>query len=54
MGVYVAGGVSGAHLNPAVSLAMAVRRGFAWGKLLAYWAAQVTGGFVASLVVFLT
>ena len=41
MGVYVAGGASGAHLNPAVTLAMAVRRGFAWGKLLPYWAAQV-------------
>jgi len=54
MGVYVAGGVSGAHLNPAVTLALAVRRGFAWGKLLPYWAAQVAGGFVAALVVFLT
>src|ERR1700743_3106823 len=29
-GVYVAGGVSGAHLNPAVTLAQALRRGFPW------------------------
>src|SRR4051794_7157109 len=31
-GVYAAGGVTGAHLNPAVTLAMALRRGFAWSK----------------------
>lgn len=54
MGVYVAGGVTGAHLNPAVTLALAARRGFAWGKLLPYWIAQVAGGFVASAVVFMT
>jgi MIP family channel proteins len=54
MGVYVAGGVTGAHLNPAVTLALAARRGFAWGKLLPYWIAQVAGGFVASTVVFMT
>jgi MIP family channel proteins len=54
MGVYVAGGVTGAHLNPAVTLALAARRGFAWRKLLPYWMAQVTGGFAASAVVFIT
>jgi MIP family channel proteins len=54
MGVYVAGGVTGAHLNPAVTLALAARRGFAWGKLLPYWMAQVAGGFAASAVVFMT
>jgi MIP family channel proteins len=54
MGVYVAGGVTGAHLNPAVTLALAVRRGFAWQKLFPYWIAQVAGGFVASVVVFMT
>jgi len=54
MGVYVAGGVTGAHLNPAVTLALAARRGFAWGKLLPYWFAQVAGGFAAALVVFMT
>ena len=54
MGVYVAGGVTGAHLNPAVTLALAARRGFAWRKLFPYWTAQVAGAFVASAVVFFT
>jgi glycerol uptake facilitator protein len=51
MGVYVAGGISGAHLNPAVTLALAVRRGFAWGKVLPYWGAQLVGAFLAALVI---
>ncbi|MDQ6694748.1 MAG: aquaporin family protein [Chloroflexota bacterium] len=45
MGVYVAGGLSGAHLNPAVTLALAVRKGFAWSKVLPYMGAQVLGAF---------
>jgi glycerol uptake facilitator protein len=35
-GVYVAGGISGAHLNPAVTLAFALRRGFPWRKVPSY------------------
>jgi MIP family channel proteins len=54
LGVYVAAGVSGAHLNPAVTLALAVRRGFAWSKVLPYVAGQFAGAFVASAVVYLT
>jgi MIP family channel proteins len=54
LGVYVAAGVSGAHLNPAVTLALAVRRGFAWGKVLPYVAGQFAGAFVAASVVYLT
>jgi MIP family channel proteins len=54
MGVYVAGGVSGAHLNPAVTLAVAVHRGFPWRKVLPYWAAQVAGAFAGAAVTFLT
>jgi MIP family channel proteins len=54
LAVYVAGGVSGAHLNPAVTVALAVRRGFPWGKVLPYVVAQIVGAFAASAVVFLT
>lgn len=52
MGAYVAGGVSGGHLNPAVTLAMAVHRGFPWSKVLPFVLAQVAGAFVASVVVY--
>jgi MIP family channel proteins len=54
MGIYVAGGVSGAHLNPAVTLTLALRRGFAWGKVLPYTAAQLAGAFTGALVTFIT
>jgi glycerol uptake facilitator protein len=52
-GIWVAGGVSGAHLNPAVTLAFAVRRKFAWAKVAPYWAAQVLGAFVGAALVYL-
>lgn len=52
-GVWVAGGVSGAHLNPAVTLAFAVRRRFPWRKVVPYWGAQVLGGFAGAALVFL-
>ena len=51
--VWIAGGVSGAHLNPAVTLAFAVRRRFTWAKVLPYWGAQVVGAFVGAALVFL-
>jgi MIP family channel proteins len=54
MGIYVAGGVTGAHLNPAVTVALAARRGFPWSKVVPYSLAQTFGAFIASLVVFVT
>src|SRR3984893_8422813 len=53
MGVYVAGGVTGAHLNPAVTLAFAVRRAFPWGRVPAFWLAQVLGAFFGAALVFI-
>jgi glycerol uptake facilitator-like aquaporin len=41
--VLVFGPISGAHLNPAVTLAMAIRRELAWRDVPAYLAAQVAG-----------
>jgi len=54
MGCYVSAGVSGAHLNPAVTLAVAVHRGFPWRKVLPYVAGQFVGAFVAAAVVYVT
>jgi len=53
MGVYVAGGVSGAHINPAVTLALAVRRKFPWKSVGPYMIAQVVGAFVGAAMVYL-
>ena len=52
-GVFVAGKTSGAHLNPAVTLALAIFRGFSWVKVLPYIFAQLTGAFAGAALVFL-
>lgn len=51
LGVYVAARRSGAHLNPAVTLALAAFQGFSWRKVLPYSLAQTAGAFVAALIV---
>ncbi len=50
-GVYVAGRMSGAHLNPAVTIALAAFKGFPWRKVGPYSLAQFLGAFVAALLV---
>lgn len=52
-GVYVAGGVSGAHINPAVTLGFAIRRKFPWRKVGPYWLAQLLGAFAGAALVYL-
>src|SRR6202790_3087890 len=52
MGIYLAGKISGAHLNPAVTLAMAVFRDFPWKKVLPYSLVQIAGGFAGAALVY--
>ena len=52
MGIYVAGRISGAHLNPAVTLAVAAFRGFSWVKVIPYFLAQTAGAFCAAAIVY--
>jgi glycerol uptake facilitator len=52
LGIYVAGAVSGAHLNPAVTLALAVRKKFPWNKVLPYALAQLLGAFIAAAILY--
>src|SRR4051794_25078144 len=51
LGIYVAGRISGAHLNPAVTIALAAFKGFSWRKVAPYCVAQFLGAFVAALIV---
>ncbi len=51
LGVYVAARISGAHLNPAVTLTLALFRDFPWRKVAPYSLAQTLGAFVAALLV---
>jgi len=51
LGIYAAARISGAHLNPAVTVALAVFRGFDWHKVLPFVLAQTLGAFVAALLV---
>src|SRR6478736_5517694 len=50
-GVYVAARISGAHLNPAVTVALAAFKGFEWRKVVPYALAQLLGAFVAALII---
>ncbi len=51
LGMYVAGRVSGAHLNPALTVALAAFAGFQWRKVAPFALAQTLGAFVAALLV---
>jgi len=51
-GVYAFGVISGGHFNPAVTLGAAIAKRVEWKALPAYWIAQVIGGLVAGLVIY--
>jgi glycerol uptake facilitator protein len=53
LAVYLTGKVSGGHINPAVTLAEAVRGQFPWRRVPPYWAAQLAGAFVGAALVYL-
>ena len=48
--IYAIGHISGAHFNPAVTLAFALTRHFPWPRVFLYWGAQVVGAIAAALV----
>lgn len=52
IGILVSGGVSGGHLNPAVTFSMACMRKCKWVQLPVYWAGQYLGAFVAAAILF--
>jgi len=52
LAIYVTGSISGTHANPAVTLTLALFRGFSWRKVVPYWVAQVIGGFLGAIVVY--
>jgi glycerol uptake facilitator protein len=51
LAIYASAAVSGAHLNPAVTLAFALRRGFPWAKVPGYIGSQLVGAFLAAAFV---
>ena len=52
LGIYVAGAISGAHINPAVTLGLAATGRHPWGKVLPYLGAQILGAFVAGGILY--
>ena len=51
--VYTVGGVTCAHINPAITLGAAIRRDLPWRKVPSYWIAQLVGCFVGAALVYL-
>jgi aquaporin Z len=50
---YAVGGISGGHFNPAVSLGLAIAGRFEYRELIPYWIAQLVGGIVAAVLLYL-
>lgn len=52
LGAWVSAGVSGGHINPAVTISFAVFRGFPWKKVPVYILAQVLGGICGAGIIY--
>ena len=50
--VILIGGISGAHVNPAVTVALALSGKFPWNKVLGYIIAQIVGAIAGSVILF--
>jgi MIP family channel proteins len=48
--IYAVGHISGAHINPAVTLGLALTRHFPWPRVPLYWISQLAGASIAALV----
>lgn len=51
-GIYLGGGVSGAHMNPAISLSLAIYRGFPWRRCGLYIVIQVFAAFIGAMLAY--
>ena len=52
LGIYIAGGISGGHLNPAISILLSINRGFPWNRCAIYIFAQILGAFTAGCIAY--
>ncbi|NXS38118.1 AQP7 protein, partial [Pomatostomus ruficeps] len=52
LGIYAAGGISGAHLNAAITITQCILGNLSWTKLAAYIIGQFLGSFLAAATVF--
>ncbi len=50
---YTIGGVSGCHINPAITLAVALSGRMSWKEAMGYWAGQIIGGIIAGALLLL-
>ena len=53
VGVLIAGPISGAHLNPAVTLGLAINGATPWSEVPVYWAGEFLGAFIGAVIVYL-
>ena len=52
LGIYSSAALSGAHINPAITVVAAVYDGFPWSRVIPYWLAQTLGAATASIVLY--